>query len=48
MAHLGYLHCIRTLSRGCNSLVNNCGMEQMVLAPCVRLLITLYFAARLW
>ena len=48
MAHLGYLHCIRTFSSCCNSLVSNCGVKHMVLTLCVRGLITLYFAARLW
>ena len=32
MAHLGYLHCIRTFSMCSNSLVSNCGVEHMVLA----------------
>ena len=48
MAHLGYLHCIMTLSQCCNSPVSNCGVEHMVLALCVRVLITMYFAVRLW
>ena len=48
MAHLGYLHSLRTFSRCCNSLFNNFGVEHVVLALCVRVLITLYFDARLW
>ena len=47
MAHLGYLHCLRT-SRCCSSLFNNSGVDHIVLALCVRVLITLYFDARLW
>ena len=39
MAHLGYLHCLRTFSRCCNSLFNNSSVEHMVLALCVRMLI---------
>ena len=48
MAQLGYLHCIRTLFRCCNSLVSNCDVEHMALALCVKVLITLYLASRLW
>ena len=48
IASLGYLHCIRTFSRCCKSLVSSCWVEHMVLALCVRVLITLYLDARLW
>ena len=44
----GYLHCLRTFSRCCNSLFSNSSVEHMVLAPYIRALITLYFDARLW
>ena len=44
MAHLGYLHSIRTFSRCCNSLASNCCVKHMVLALYVRVLITLYLA----
>ena len=46
MAHLGYLQCLRTSSRCSNSLFTNSGLEHMVLALCVSLLITLYFDAK--
>ena len=48
MAHLQYLHCLKTFSRCCTSLFNNSGVEHMVLALCIRVLITLYLDARLW
>ena len=41
MAHQGYLQCLRTSSRQFNSLFTNSGVEHMVLALCVRVLITL-------
>ena len=47
VAHLGYLHYLRTSSRCCSSLFNNSCVEHMVLALCVRVLITLHFDARL-
>ena len=48
IAHLGYLHCVRTFSRCCKSLVSKGGVEPMVLTLCVRVLITLYSSPRLW
>ena len=48
IAHLGYLHRPSTSSRWCNSLLSNCGVEKMVCALCVKVLITLYLADKLW
>ena len=47
IAHLGYLHSPSTSSRYCNSLFSKCGVEQMVCALCVKVLITLYVADKL-
>ena len=48
IAHLGYLHWPST-SSGCSySFSSNFGIEQMVCALYVRVLITLYLAAKLW
>ena len=43
MAHLGYLHCIQTFSMCCYSLESNCFVDHMVLALCVRVLITVFW-----
>ena len=48
MAHLGYLHAPSTSSRCCSSCSANSGVEQMVWALCVSVLMTLYLAAMLW
>ena len=48
MAHLGYLQCLRTSSRCFNSIFTNSGVENTTQTLCVRVLITLYFYARLW
>ena len=48
MAHLGYLHCVRTSSRCFNSSFSSWELEHTALALCVRVLITLYLQARLW
>ena len=48
IAHLGCLHRPTTSSRWCNSHLNNCGVEQMVCALCVKVLITLYIGDKLW
>ena len=48
IAHLGYLHRQSTSSGWCNSLLSNCGVEQMVCVLCVKVLITLYLADKLW
>ena len=48
MAHLGYLHAPSTSSRCCSSCSANSGVEQMVWALCVSVLMTLYLAAILW
>ena len=48
MVQLGYFHCLRTSSRCCSSLFNNSGVVCTVLALYIRVLITLYFDARLW
>ena len=48
IAHLGYLHWPSTCSRCCGSFLSNFGVEQMVCALCVKVLITLYLAAKLW
>ena len=48
IAHFGYLHSPSTCSRCCSSFSANSGVEQMVWALCVSVLITLYLAAMLW
>ena len=48
IAHLEYLHRPSTSSRWFNSLLSDCGVEQMVCALCVKVLITLYLADKLW
>ena len=48
IAHFGYLHSPSTSSRCCNLLLSKCGVEQMVCALCVKVLITLYLADKLW
>ena len=48
IAHLWYLHWPSTYSRCCSSFSSNLGIEQMVCAPCVMVVITLYLAAKLW
>ena len=45
-AHLGYLHLLNAILRWSSSSLN--GWELMVLALCVRVLMTLYLAAKLW
>ena len=47
-AHLGYLYLVRTFLRCCNSLFKSSGLVHTVLALWVRVLITLYLAARSW
>ena len=47
IAHLGYLHWLSTSSRCCNSFLSNFGVEQMVCALCVKVLIRLYLATKL-
>ena len=48
IAHFGYLHSPSTCSRCCSSFSANSGVEQMVQALCVSVLITLYLAAMFW
>ena len=48
MAHLGYLHWPSTSSRWFNSFSRSLGVEQMVCALCVKVLMTLYLADKLW
>ena len=47
MDHLGYLHSISTSSRCLSSFFISCLVEHIVFALCERVLITLYFDARL-
>ena len=47
-AHLGYLHLVRAFLQGYISLLRSSGLVQRVLALWVRVLITVYLAARLW
>ena len=48
IVHLGYLHWPSTCSRCFYSFSSKFGVEQMVCALCVKVLITLYLAAKLW
>ena len=48
IAHLGYLQHLRTSSRCSNPLLINSGVEHKVLTQCLRVLMTLYFDAKLW
>ena len=48
MAHLGYLHWPSTSSRWISSFSRSLGVEQMVCALRVKVLMTLYLADKLW
>ena len=48
MAHLGYLQWPSASSRWFNSSSRSLGVEQMVYALCVKVLMILYLADRLW
>ena len=47
-AHTGYLHFINVCLMLSSSSFNSLGLEQTVMALCVKVLMTLNLAARLW
>ena len=47
MAHGGYKHLVKTSLMCCNVVLKGTGMDEAVLAPCAKVLMTLYLAT-LW